>query len=240
VALLLWSPWSRDAELTSSFPSQEVGEPTPAGDPIPAGERPDGGQMGEPPAEPTPVDRVDAEPPQPMIEIPGVVGADMGAATEALLGAGFEIVRKSEPGEGAPRNTVLRQVPVAGSRAEKGTRVTLVYAGGAPEQAGQAIVFIACAKEADQRTAEDLESYLRGLRLQGIDYEVFMTDIYEGQTVGKLFYFPEEQADRAKMIADRSSSWLSQTYNRRVLIEAELETSSIVEGTMMLSMPGSR
>ncbi|MEA2560154.1 MAG: hypothetical protein QOH06_1658 [Acidobacteriota bacterium] len=234
VALLLWSPWSRDAELTSSFPRQEVGEPTPAG------ERPDGGQMGEAPSEATRVDRGDAEPPQPMIEIPDVVGADMGKATETLLGAGLEIVRKSEPGEGAPPNTVLRQEPVAGSRVEKGVRVTLVYAGGAPEQVGQAIVFIACADEADRRTAEDLESYLRGLRLQGIDYELYMTDLYQGQTIGKLFYFPEEQADRAKTIADRSSSWLSKTYNRRVLVEAELETGSIVEGTMMLSMPGSR
>ena len=241
VALLLWSPWSRDTEFTPSGPPQEVGEPTPTGEPTPAGELPDGGQTEEPPSEEeTPADRVEAEAPQPMIEIPDVVGADMGTATEALLGAGFEIVRRSEPSEVTAANKVLRQEPVAGSRAKKGRRVTLVYSGGAPEQAGQAIVFIACAREADRRTAEGLESHLRGLRLQGIDYEVYMTDLYEGQTTGKVFYYPEEQADVARTIADRSSAWLSKTYGRRVLVETELDSSGIVEGTMMLSMPGSR
>ncbi|HYN21764.1 MAG TPA: TIR domain-containing protein [Thermoanaerobaculia bacterium] len=231
VALSLRSPG--EPKLPPAGSSQELGQP----EPTPTGGPQDDEQTGETQPVNTPdLVGLATPPPAPRIEVPDVVGADSGQATETLLNAGFEITRRSEPVEGASPNKVLRQEPAPGSRAEKGARVTLVYSGGVPDRAGQAIIFIGYPDKADQRTAEGLESYLRGLRLQGTDYETLLAD---WGSVGKLFYPLEEQADLAKKIASRSSSWLSSTYNRKVLIEAELDTSSI-EGMMMLYMPGPR
>jgi TIR domain-containing protein/PASTA domain-containing protein len=177
-----------------------------------------------------PVDLVYAEPlPDTRIEVPDVVGADIWQATETLLSAGFEIARQKEPSAEA-WNKVLRQEPAAGSRVEKRTQVTLVYAPGTT-------VSIHYAAEADRGTAEGLASYLRGLGLQGTDYSVLLSN--RRLATGKLFYASKEQADLAKTIADRSGSWLSQTYHRRVRVKAKLDPD-VARTELIITISGSR
>jgi beta-lactam-binding protein with PASTA domain len=171
------------------------------------------------------------------IEVPNVVGMDLRKAMDTLRGAGFEIARRSEP-SAEPKNQVLGQQPPAGSRAEKGAQVTLIYATGTTVT--ETTVFIHYADEADRRTAEGLASYLRSLGLPGIAYKVLLSN--RGLATGKLFYPSEGQAGLAKTIAGRSSSWLSKTYNRnyrRVQIAPELDPS-IARTALVLTMPGSR
>ncbi len=163
------------------------------------------------------------------IEVPNVVGMDVRQAMDTLRGAGFEIARRSEPST-EERNKVLRQEPAAGSQAEKGARVTVVYASGTT-------VTIHYSNDTDRRTAEGLASYLRGLKRPGVDYEVSLSDL--GLPMGKLFYASKEQADLAKALASRSGYWLSKTYNRKVVIEAELD-HNIGRTALWLMMPGSR
>jgi len=178
----------------------------------------------------TPVDLVYAEPlPDTRIEVPDVVGADIRQATETLLSAGFEIARQKEPSAEA-WNKVLRQKPAAGSRVEKGTQVTLVYAPGTT-------VEIHYAAEADRTTAEGLASHLRGLGLQGTDYRVLLSN--RGLATGKLFYSSKEQADLAKTIAGRSRTWLSKTYDRRVRLKAELDPD-VARTELIITISGSR
>ena len=162
-------------------------------------------------------------------EIPNVVGMDLRQAMDILRRGGFEFTRQSEPSAEA-QNKVLRQEPAAGSRAEKGTQITLIYATGTT-------VFIHYADETDRRTAEGLASYLRSLSLAGIDYRVMLSK--RGEAMGKLFYHSEGQADLATTIAGRSGFWLSKTYNRRVRIEPELDPN-IKTTALWLTMPGSR
>jgi TIR domain/PASTA domain len=176
------------------------------------------------------VDLVYAEPlPDTRIEVPDVVGVDIWQATETLLSAGFEIARQKEPSAGV-WNKVLRQEPSAGSRVEKRTQVTLVYAPGTT-------VSIHYAAEADRGTAEGLASFLRGLGLQGTEYSVLLSN--RGLATGKLFYASREQADLAKTIADRSGSWLSQTYHRRVRVKAKLDPD-VARTELIITISGSR
>ena len=168
------------------------------------------------------------------IEVPDVVGLDVRQAMDTLRNAGLDFNRKSEPSS-ETQNKVIRQEPAAGSRVEKGTEVTVVYAS-APATRGT-IVFIHYADEADQRTAEGLASYLRGLGLEGVDYKVSLSS--RRLEVGKVFYSSEGHADLARTIAGRSGSWLSRTYNRSVLITAEFDPNTS-RTALVLAMPGSR
>jgi len=168
------------------------------------------------------------------IEVPNVVGMDVRQAMDTLRGADLEFTRRSEPST-ETQNKVLRQEPAAGSRVEKGTQITLVYATGTTST--RTTVYIHYADEADRETAEGLASYLRGLSLPGIDYSVMLSK--RGEAMGKLFYPSEGSADLARTIAGRSGSWLSKTYNHRVHIEPELNPK--IRGTALwLTMPGSR
>jgi hypothetical protein len=159
---------------------------------------------------------------------------DVRQAMDTLRAAGLEFTRRSEPST-ETQNQVIRQEPAAGSRVEKETQVTVIYAT-APATRGTT-VFIHYADERDRRTAEGLASYLRGLGLAGIDYKVLLSN--RGLEPGKVFYSSERLADLAKSIAGHSGSWLSRTYNRRVLIAAELDPKT-ARTALVLAMPGSQ
>lgn len=168
------------------------------------------------------------------IAIPDVVGMDVRKAMEILRDAGFEFTRRSEPST-EEQNKVLRQEPAAGSKAKKGTQVTLVYATGTI--VAETTVFIHYADEADQKAAEGLASCLHSLNLPGINYKVLLS--HRGLATGKLYYSAEGQADLAKTIAGRSGSCLSKIYNGRVHIATEVDPK-IGKTALVLAMPGSR
>jgi hypothetical protein len=187
----------------------------------------------------TSVDLVYAElPPDTRIAVPNVVGTDVKKAMETLRGAGFGFTRRSEQ-SAETKFKVLRQEPAAGSRVEKGTKVTLIYAFPAEDRepaegrtaAETTTVFIHYAGEADQAMAEDLESYLRGLGMRG------ESRLSRRLETGKLFYPSESQAELARSIAGRSGSWLSDRYGRRVRIETELNPR-VARNGLILTLPG--
>jgi hypothetical protein len=189
------------------------------------------------------VDLVYAEPPpDTRIGVPDLVGMDLQRAMDVLRGAGFELRRQSEQSV-ETKYKVLRQEPAARSRVDKGTEVLLVYAIPVtempPDRVGRTTtVFIHYADAADRTAADGLEAYLRGLTgLRGASYKSLLSK--RGQEPGKLFYSSESQADLAKSIAGRSGYWLSQTYDRKVVIEAKLDPRVARTG-MVLTIPGSR
>jgi hypothetical protein len=73
--------------------------------------------------------------PDTTIEVPNVVGEPLDQAAERIRKAGLGVgSQKAEFRRGAARFEVLDQVPSGGSRAERGTRIDLVYA-----QSGQKV-----------------------------------------------------------------------------------------------------
>ena len=73
---------------------------------------------------------------QEKVEVPDVVGMEVKAARAALRGAGFKVTTVKEPTVGGA-NEVTAQTPGAGSKADKGSEVTITVAspdnsGGAP------------------------------------------------------------------------------------------------------------
>lgn len=193
------------------------------------------------PKEPEPEKPKTVEP-DTRIGVPDVVGMDVQRAMDTLRGAGFELRRKSEK-SAETKHKVLRQEPAAGSRVDKGTQVTLFYAvpvaDTVPDRVGRTTtVFIHYADAADRTAADGLEVYLRGLTgLRGASYKTLLSK--RGLEAGKLFYSSESQADLARSIAGRSGYWLSQTYNRKVVIEAKLDPR-VARSGMVLAMPGLR
>jgi serine/threonine-protein kinase len=64
---------------------------------------------------------------QEQVAIPDVVGMDVKSARAALRGAGFKVTTVKEPTPGG-QNTVTSQTPDAGSKADKGSEVTITVA----------------------------------------------------------------------------------------------------------------
>jgi len=176
--------------------------------------------------------------PIPGIAVPDVVGVSAKKAMDILHRAGFEFTAQREPSKEAP-DTVLRQEPAAGSRAEKGTRVTIIYAvpvqDRVPDRVGQTTVYI-LADKADQGTAEKLVSLLRGLKLPA---EYRISPPKSDLKPGKLFYSSPEQADLAKTIAGRAGDWLWKASGLKVHIAVELDLR-VRKDAMLLTMPGAR
>jgi beta-lactam-binding protein with PASTA domain/predicted Ser/Thr protein kinase len=77
---------------------------------------------------------------QQKVEVPDVTGMDVKAARAELRGAGFKVTTVKEPTEGGD-NTVTDQTPAGGSKADKGSEVTITVAspdngsGGTPDAA---------------------------------------------------------------------------------------------------------
>jgi beta-lactam-binding protein with PASTA domain len=70
---------------------------------------------------------------QEKVEVPDVVGMDVKAARAALRGAGFKVTTVKEPTTGGD-NTVTAQTPSGGSKADKGSEVTITVA--SPDNGG--------------------------------------------------------------------------------------------------------
>lgn len=65
-----------------------------------------------------------------LVEVPDVAGKQQAEATTALENAGLQVDVNEEPSPDAPRGTVLRTNPGAGSSLQRGTSVTLVVSAG--------------------------------------------------------------------------------------------------------------
>ncbi|HKE76339.1 MAG TPA: Stk1 family PASTA domain-containing Ser/Thr kinase [Acidimicrobiales bacterium] len=104
----------------------------------------------------------------PQVAVPGVVGTPVDQATAALKAKGFEVKAVSETSD-QPPNQVTKQSPSAGSKADRGSTVTITFSGG-PEtvavpdvvgktqvEASQAITaagFVVNAKDVEDDKAE--------------------------------------------------------------------------------------
>lgn len=195
------------------------------------------------PVKPEPEPEPEPAPADTRVAVPDVVGKDIRQIGEVVRSAGLTYSREPAASR-LPKYQVVRQEPAAGSRVEKGTKVTLFYSSlssrvpdRAPAEATRTVVFIHYADAADQRTAERLATYLRGLGLPVAEYKVSLNTRGLAST-GKLQYYSEGQADLARTIAGRSGSWLSRTYDRRVSIQPDLPTPS-GRTSLVLWMPGS-
>ncbi|HKH49315.1 MAG TPA: PASTA domain-containing protein [Thermoanaerobaculia bacterium] len=185
----------------------------------------------------SPVDLVYAEPlpVDPRIAVPDVIGAHYREALKTLQDVGFEVTRQTEPSQAA-QYTVLRQEPAAGSRVEKGTKISLVYAvpieSPPPDRAGQTVVSIWYNDEGERPMAEKLAAALGDLRLRGVAFRV--SPAKPGRPAGKLFYASRDQARMAREIASRSGDFLGKSTGRRVSIQMNLDPDVAGSGLVLI------
>jgi serine/threonine protein kinase len=75
------------------------------------------------------------------VEVPDVVGIDVGQGTELLEEAGLEVSSTSRPSEDVPEGEIMEQTPEAGITVSPGQEVELVVSSGAPLVTVPSLVF---------------------------------------------------------------------------------------------------
>jgi beta-lactam-binding protein with PASTA domain/tRNA A-37 threonylcarbamoyl transferase component Bud32 len=125
------------------------------------------------------------------VQVPGVVGKQMGEAEAILRGMGFDVEVQRKDDESHPRDQVIEQNPAAGHglATAQGTKVVIVVANGPPGTPMPAVVDVNCRAAIDQLRGMGLQVNVNGNELEHLVWRVKTqnpepnTPVQPGQTV---------------------------------------------------------